>query len=456
MNKIEAGKVELQEEGFCLAELIDGMLTMTRPQLQAHGHSFRVSILHVEHEQVMGDRRRLEQVFVNIMSNAIKYTPEGGKLSLSVREDPTGKPDFGHYQFIFEDNGYGMTEEFQKHLFEPFTRAVDPRTAAIQGTGLGMPIARNLVRMMGGDITVASVFGEGSKFTVSVYLKLQNVEDTSREGFAGLHVLVADGDPAASEKACELLREMGMRCQWVPSGKAAVELVKAEQARGQGFFAVMVDQKLPDQEGVETVRQLRALADRGSPNIIFSAYDGSEMESASKEAGADAFLTKPLFRTKLDTLFRSLVHERPEEADGEEDPMGKLERLALAGRRILLAEDNEINAEIASAFLESTGLQVDWAKDGAEAVKMLSASPDGYYALIFMDLQMPNMDGYAATGAIRAMDRPYALAIPIVAMTANAFPEDVLNCKKAGMNEHITKPIDIAVLARVLETYVAP
>ncbi|MBR0410756.1 MAG: response regulator [Eubacterium sp.] len=455
MNKIESGKVELQEEEFCLAELIDKMLTMTRPQLQAKGHSFRIHIEGVEHEYVIGDSRRIEQVFINIMSNAIKYTPDGGKISLSVRETPTRTQGFGHYQFVFEDNGYGMTEEFQKRLFEPFSRANDRQTAGIQGTGLGMAITRNIVRMMGGDVTVESVYGEGSKFTVNIYLKLQNTADIDYSRFVDLRVLIADDDPVCCESTCEIIGEMGMNSEWVLSGKAAVDRVKARLEQGRDFFTIIIDWKLPDQGGVETTRQIRKLVGEDVPIIIFSAYDWTDIEQEAREAGATAFISKPLFRTKLAALFESLINNHPEDVDLDAS-LKNLEELELEGCRVLLTEDQEINAEIAMDFLEMTGLDVDWARDGEEAVEKLAASPDGYYSMIFMDLQMPNMNGYEATQAIRAMDRSYAKEIPIVAMTANAFTDDMLKCKKAGMNEHITKPIDVDILARVLETYVHP
>ena len=452
MNKIESGKIELMEEEFNLAELIDTMLTMTRPQMQAHGHSFRVNIVNVEHEQVIGDSRRLQQVFVNIMSNAIKYTPDGGKISLSIMETPTNVHGFGHFQFVFEDNGYGMTEEFQKHLFEPFTRANDKQTAGIQGTGLGMTITRNIARMMGGDVTVESVYGEGSRFTVSVYLKLQSRQFINYDSFVDLRVLVADDDPVCCETTCEILTDMGMHSEWVLSGRAAVDRVKTRLDQGRGFFAVIIDWLLPDQDGVETTRQVRRLVGEDVP-IIFSAYDWSDIEDEAREAGASAFVSKPLFRTKLAALFDSLVNKSAgqDEADA---PLRELEDLDLSGRRVLLAEDQEINAEIATDFLTMTGLEVDWAKDGEQEVEMLAASPDGYYSLILSDIQMPNMNGHEAARRIRAMDRAYAKQIPIVAMSANAFADDIQNSKNAGMNDHITKPIDIDALARVLQTYI--
>ena len=452
MNKIESGKLELVEEEFSLAELIDTMLAMTRPQMQAHGHSFKVNIVNVDHEYVIGDSRRLQQVFVNIMSNAIKYTPDGGKISLSVKETPTKAHDFCHYQFIFEDNGYGMTEEFQKHLFEPFARANDKQTAGIQGTGLGMTITRNIVRMMGGDISVESVYGEGSKFTVNVYLKLQNKDKISYESFVDLRVLVADDDPVCCESTCEILNDMGMYSEWVLSGKAAVDRVKARIEQGRDFFAIIIDWRLPDQDGVETTRQIRSIVGDGVPIIILSAYDWTEIEDAARNAGATSFIGKPLFRTKLAALFNTLVNKSA--GNDIDAPLAQLEDMDLSGHRVLLAEDQEINAEIAIDFLEMTGLEVDWAKDGEQEVEMLAASPDGYYSMIFSDIQMPHMNGYEAVKAIRAMDRQYAKEIPIVAMSANAFTEDILNSKKVGMNDHITKPIDIDALAKVLATYI--
>ncbi len=453
MNKIESGKVELLEDEFNLAELIDRMLTMTRPQIQEHQHDFRVNVLNVEHEEVIGDARRIQEVFVNIMSNAIKYTPDGGKISLSVIENSTGRPDFASYQFVFEDNGYGMTEDFQKHLFEPFARANDKQTASIQGTGLGMAIARNIVRMMGGDISVDSTYGEGSRFTVSIYLKLQNTEHIDYDSFVGLRVLVADNDPLCCESTCEILDDMGVNSEWTLSGSAAVERVRTRHEQGQDFFAIILDWKLPGQDGVETTRKIRQLVGDDVHIIIFTAYDWSEIEHEARDAGVNYFVSKPLFRTKLAGLFDMLLHHQPAEDDSDA-PLHELEDMQLDGCHILLAEDQEINAEIATDFLEMTGAEVDWAQDGEQAVQMLADSPDDYYQIIFMDIQMPNMNGHDATKAIRAMDRDYARKIPIVAMTANAFADDVMNSRKVGMNEHIAKPIDVDVLAKVLGTYV--
>ena len=452
MNKIESGKAELQEEEFCLADLIESMLAMTRPQLQAHEHIFRMQIVDVQHEMVIGDSRRIEQILVNIMSNAIKYTPNGGRIALTVKEGPTRTQGFRHYQFVFEDNGYGMTEEFQKHLFEPFSRANDMQTAGIQGTGLGMAITQNIVRMMGGNISVESTYGEGSKFTVDLFLKVQDTDGINYDRFVDLRVLVVDDDPICCESTCEILNDMGMNSEWALSGKAAVERVKNRQEQGRDFCAAIIDWKLQDQGGVETTRQIRSVVGESLPIFIFSAYDWTEIEQEARDAGANYFISKPLFRSKVANMFNAVFNKQAGSEDVEAS-LRHLEEMDFSGRHILLAEDQELNAEIAMDFLEMTGVEVDWARDGAEAVEKLAASPDGYYSMIFMDVQMPRMNGYEASTAIRALDRSDAKKIPIVAMTANAFAEDAMNCKKAGMNDHMAKPIDVDILIRMLHTF---
>lgn len=318
MNKIESGKVELNEENFNLSELVDTLLAMTKAQLESHRHTLKLDVADVIHENVIGDSHRIQQVFVNLMSNAIKYTPDGGTISLTVAERPTNAHGVACYEFVFEDNGIGMTEDFQKHLFEPFTRANDKKTAAIQGTGLGMTISQSLVRMMGGDIQVKSKPGEGSRFTVTVYLKFVDVQNAEAH---------------------------------------------------------------------------------------------------------------------------------------KEDPLKNLEDLKFEGKRILLVEDHPVNAEIAKNVLQMTGLEIEWVMDGAAAVERMADSSEGEFDLVFMDIQMPNMDGYQATAAIRAMTT-YARRIPIVAMTANAFADDIRKAKEVGMNDHISKPIDFKELAKILQKWI--
>ena len=451
MSKIESGKVDLVEEEFNLSELVDNLLTITNPQIEKHHHSLSVNISGVTHEAVIGDSLHIQKVFTNLMGNAVKYTPDGGKIKLTITEKPCNQAKVGCFEFVFEDNGIGMSKEFQEKIFDPFARASDERVHRIQGTGLGMPISRNIVRMMGGDIKVESEPGKGSRFTVFVYLKLQDLEQKPCEQFIDLDVLVADDDEMSLESCCGILNDLGMRAQSVSSGEEAVERVIQQHARNQDFFACIIDWKMPEMDGIATTRAIRKAVGRDVPIIIISAYDWSDIEQEARAAGANAFISKPLFRSRLAKTFSSLLGQ--EEQKEPIPPVALLEDLNLTGRKVLLVEDNELNAEIATEVLQMTGLAVELARDGMEAVDMMAEVRDGYFDLIFMDIQMPKMNGYDATRAIRAMDRHYCKQVPIIAMTANAFAEDVQAAKTVGMNEHIAKPLDMTVLTNTLKKW---
>ncbi|MGN0689377.1 MAG: hybrid sensor histidine kinase/response regulator, partial [Oscillospiraceae bacterium] len=451
MSKIEAGKVDLNEEEFNLSDLVDNLLSMTGPQIEKHHHNLSVNISGVTHEEVVGDSLRIQKVFTNLMSNAVKYTPDGGKIQLSISEKPSNQSKVGCYEFIFEDNGIGMTEEFMSQIFEPFARATDGRVYKIQGTGLGMPISRNIVRMMGGDIKVESKLNVGSKFTVTIYLKLQDSAEIQHEKFVDLDVLVADDDDLSLESCCGMLTDFGMKVDGVSNGEDAVKSVIEHHEQNRDYFACIIDWKMPEMDGIETTRAIRKAVGKDVPIIIISAYDWSDIEQEARAAGANAFISKPLFRSRLAKTFNSLVGE--EEVSDRESPLCSLENMDLSGFRILLVEDNLLNAEIAEEILKMTGLTVEHAYDGTEAVDMIAACDDGFYDMIFMDIQMPKMNGYDATRAIRAMDRNYCKRIPILAMTANAFAEDVQSAKTVGMNEHIAKPLDLKALAKVLKKW---
>ena len=452
MSKIESGKVQLIEEEFNLSDLIDNLITMTSPQIEEHHHELSVNISGVTHEAVIGDSLRIQKIFTNLMGNAVKFTPDGGRIQISISEKPSGQAKVGCYEFIFEDNGIGMSEEFIEQIFQPFVRADDGRVNRIQGTGLGMPISRNIVRMMGGDIKVESKLGEGSRFTVTMYLKLQDAAEIQYDKLVDLDVLVADDDAISLESCCGMLNDFGMKAMGVSTGAEAVEQVVLHHEQGQDYFACIIDWKMPDMDGVATTRAIRKAVGNDVPIIIISAYDWSDIELEARAAGANAFISKPLFRSRLAKTFSSLVNE--EEQREPDTPFMELENLNLTGHRALLVEDNELNAEIAMEILGMTGLTMDHAADGTEAVDMISECEDGYYDIIFMDIQMPKMNGYDATRAIRAMKRNYCKQIPIVAMTANAFAEDVLAAKTVGMNEHIAKPFDMKTIARTLNKWV--
>ena len=453
MSKIESGKVDLIEEEFNLSDLVDNLLTMTSAQIEEHNHDLSVNISGVTHEAVIGDSLRIQKVFTNLMGNAVKFTPDGGKIRLSISEKPCNQAKVGCYEFIFEDNGIGMSEKFMNQVFEPFSRASEGQVNKIQGTGLGMTISRNIVRMMGGDIKVESQLGVGSKFTVTMYLKLQESVEVNYDKFIDLDVLVADDDPLSLESCCGMLNDFGMKAEGVATGTEAIEYVVRHHEEKRDYFACIIDWKMPDMDGIETTKAIRRSVGNEVPIIIISAYDWSDIEQEARAAGANAFISKPLFRSRLAKTFNTLVGIEEEKEKMQETPLVELGNMDLTGYRALLVEDNELNAEIASEILEMTGMLVERAADGTEAVDMISGCEDGYYDIIFMDIQMPKMNGYDATRAIRAMNRNYCRKIPIIAMTANAFAEDVQAAKTVGMNEHIAKPLDMKKLARSLERW---
>ena len=452
MSKIESGKVSLAEEEFNLSSLVDNLINMVRPQIEEHEHELVVNIQHVEHELVIGDSLHIQQAFVNLMGNAIKYTPNGGTINLSIREIPCNQDKVGCYEFVFKDNGIGMSEDYLTHIFEPFTRAEDGRISKVQGTGLGMPITKNIVNMMGGDIKVESKLNEGSTFTVTIFLRLQDTSERDLTRFANLSVLVAD-DEMSVESAVDVLEDLGMEAEGVLSGEEAVERVTVRHEESRDYHAVILDWKMPGMDGVETARAIRAKVGNEIPIIILSAYDWTDIEGEARAAGVNAFVSKPLFKSRLERVFDEIEgYVDSEDAGGS--PLEDLETMDLSGYRCLLVEDNELNAEIAAEILEETGIAVEQAWDGAEAVEAVTKAEDGYFNIVLMDIQMPRMNGYDAARAIRATERKYCKTVPIVAMTANAFAEDVQAARTAGMNGHIAKPIDLKALAKILDKWV--
>ena len=452
MSKIESGKVSLIEEEFNLSDLVDNLITMVRPQIAEHQHELSVNIQKVEHELVIGDSLHIQQAFVNLMGNAVKYTPDCGKIHLNIREIPCNQEKVGCYEFVFQDNGIGMSEEYLTHIFEPFTRAEDGRVSRVQGTGLGMPITKNIVNMMGGDIKVESKLNEGSTFTVTIFLKLQDSDAEDHAAFADLSVLVADDDKMSMESAVDILEDLGMQAEGVLSGEAALEHIAFRHEEMQDYNAVILDWKMPGMDGVETARAIRESVGEDIPIIILSAYDWTDIEAEARAAGVNAFISKPLFKSRLERVFNELIGEK-HETETNESPLHEFDDMDLSAYRCLLVEDNELNAEIAQEILEETGMKVEHVWDGAEAVEAVTTAEDGKYDIVLMDIQMPKMNGYDATRAIRTSERKYCKTVPIIAMTANAFAEDVQAARTAGMNEHIAKPIDLKVLAKIMNKW---
>ncbi len=449
MSKIESGKIDLAEEEFNLSDLIQNLLTMIRPAVQDKRHELDVQISGIEHEDVVGDVMRLQQVFMNIMGNAVKYTPPGGRINLKISERTSRTYGYGCYEFVFRDNGIGMSEEFQKKIFEPFSRAEDSRVSKVEGTGLGMTIAQNIVHMMNGTINVESKVGEGSQFTVTVFLKQRNAHMEGMERFVGLPVLVVDDDEGACESACLILDDLGMESQWVTEGREAVKMVRKAHEAGKDFYAVILDWKMPDMDGIQTTRAIREEVGPGIPVIILSSYDWIAVEAEARQAGVDGFISKPLFKSKLSYLLKKISSEEKKPEELHE----KLQDKGFDGKRVLLVEDNELNCEIAQELIGYMRVKVESASNGRQALEKFMRMEEGYYDMIFMDIQMPVMNGYEAARAIRDLGRKDAKRIPIVAMTANAFAEDIMASKKAGMDDHISKPLNMEQLAKCMNKY---
>lgn len=451
MSKIESGKLSLSEEEFVLSETIDGLITMITPQLQEKNQHLNVNASQFTHEKVIGDSMRLQQVFLNIMSNAVKFTPEGGTISFAIKEYPSRIPGCGRYEFTFTDTGIGMSPEFMEHIFEPFTRAENARQNRIDGTGLGMSIAYNIIRMMNGDINVESQLGQGTTFTVTAHLKLHAESEEDMEGLSELSVLVVDDEMSACESACAILNSIGMTSEWVLNGDDAVNRLMRAHEEEKDFSAVILDWKMPGKDGVDTAKEIRAKLGDDIPIIILSAYDWSSIEKEARDAGVNAFIAKPLFRSRLIYVLKDIFLH----SDERKNTADEIETNTYSQKRVLLVEDNELNMEIACELLSMSGIETEEAFNGKEAVDMVTSKPAGYYDLILMDIQMPVMNGYEATRAIRASEREDLKTIPIIAMSANAFADDIQNSQQAGMNGHIAKPIDIQKLNDTLAQYLS-
>lgn len=447
MSQIESGKIELSNEPFNLAELLQNVLNINYPGIQQKNHTICVHIHLMEHEQVIGDPTRLKRIATNLISNAIKYTPSGGIITLTLLEKAPMVQGYGCYELTVQDNGIGMSPQFQEKLFEPFEREEDVRISRIQGTGLGMSIVKSIVDLMMGNIQLESEKGKGSTFRVTLNLRLDEQESAQNNQLDGLPVLVVDDDIITCKTVTEILCDIGMKGEWASSGAEALKMVAERIQKGACYLAVLLDWKMPEMDGVETARRIRTEVDPQVPIIILTAYEWSEIETEAREAGIDAFLSKPIYKAKLLQKMTEITNGHLENSDM---PQTFSVRDIPSGKRVLLAEDNDLNKEIAVELLQMMGIEADCADNGAEAVERFSNSTPGTYDLILMDIQMPKMNGYEATRMIRSLTRPDGQTIPIIAMTADAFKKDVQAAREAGMNEHLTKPISVDLLAQML------
>jgi len=450
MSKIESGQTVLAEESFVLSELTDNLMSIMNGRIEEKNLEINVYTSNITHEYVVGDRQRLEQILINIVGNAVKFTPENGHINILFSEKDVSVPGYGCYEIICEDTGIGMSQETLNHIFEPFYRAKDSTGNKIEGTGLGMPIVKNIVGMMRGEIAVESSLGKGSKFTVVVYLKLDNSKVKNEfERLEGLSVLVVDESKEECKTAVEILGALKMDVACVNDGQSALDILKRMNDKNKKVHAVIVGLKMQGMNGIETAKEIRALMGDNTPPIIMCAYDKAESEEMSKGIQVDGFLSKPLYKTKLINVFNEVLF-------GEKEQTNELKvESDFAGYRVLLVEDNQLNEEIAKTMIEMTGAEVEVARDGIEAVERLYQQKDEKIDLVFMDIQMPRMNGYEAVANIRNSGIEYLKRVPIIAMTADAFIEDERKARRAGMNGYIAKPIDLNKIIECLNTWLS-
>ncbi len=449
MSKIESGKMTLNIEPASLREVMDSIVNIIQPQVKAKNQCFTVSAYEILSEDVYCDSIRLNQVLINLLGNAVKFTPENGSVQVSVyQEELPNDTARVRTHFLVSDTGIGMSKEYQQQIFESFSREDNTRVQKTEGSGLGMAITKYIVDAMDGVISVHSEQGKGSTFHVVLDLQ-KGAEREPDMDLPSWNMLIADDDEQTCISAVRSLQSLGICSEWCPSAKCALELIAERHHQNDGYDIVLLNWKLPDMNGIEAAHAIRSTFGEDSPALLLSACDWSEIQEEAKEAGISGFVSKPLFKSALfDTLKMLAGAPGKRAANTEGRTLSEL-----SGKRILLAEDNELNWEVARELLSVLKLELDWVENGEKCVAKFTESPVGYYDAILMDVRMPVMDGYEATMAIRALERKDA-DIPIIAMTADAFSEDIQKCLECGMNDHLAKPIDIQVVAHKITKYV--
>ena len=444
MSKIESGKTSLNLSEENLSEIIEEIDTIVRPQMKAREHTFEIIVKGIQHEDVVVDKLRLNQILLNLLSNTMKYTPDGGYVILTLEELKQHSRQYAHYRISVADNGVGMSPEYVEKVFDVFSRESDSTTSRIQGTGLGMAITKKLVDLMGGNITVQSELNKGTTFTVELELHIceRDIDEQFWKKNGIFRTLVVDDEEDICKNIQSVMDKTGVEVEYALDGNTAIMMIRQSEIEKRLYNVVLLDWKMPGMSGLETARRIRKEIPKEVPILILTSYDWTEIEDEAREAGIDAFLPKPFFLTsfryKLDRIINEEHQHQKDWERNQESPF--------KGMHILLVEDNDLNSEIATELLAMCGATVRVCKNGKLAVETFEKSVPGEYQIILMDIQMPVMNGYEAARAIRQSSHSMAESIPIVAMTANAYAEDIRHSLDAGMDAHVSKPIDMEVL----------
>ena len=441
ISKVESGKLKLSPLTFSIVETVENLVNISQPMIKEKKIEFSFHVNQMEKEYLYADQLRLNQIYINLLSNAIKYTEPGGSVSVDMREEESTEAGCIRLTYTVADTGMGMSPEFMATMYQPFSRQTDSRVNSIQGTGLGLAITKQMVDLMGGTIDCQSELGKGTTFTVVLDIP---TADRQREDMQldPIDVLIVDDDEVMLETAVDSLESLGATTEQAHSGLEALGMIEHRHLSGRDYGVIIVDWKMPEIDGITTIKRIRSEIDTKTPVLLISAYDWSDIEDKAKEAGANGFVSKPLFRSTLYDKINDLIGKQSTSIEPEEDYSD------LQGMHILVAEDNEINWEIISTLLTMYGISTDHAENGRICVDMMKEAAEGSYELIFMDVQMPEMNGLDATRAIRKLENSWASSIPIIAMTADAFSENVTECMNAGMDGHIPKPIDIKLVIK--------
>jgi len=444
ISKVESGKLNVSPQTFSIVETVENLMNLSQPMIKEKNIDFSFHISRMDKEYLYADQLRLNQIYINILSNAIKYTEANGSVTVDMKEEESEKEGYVKLTYRVADTGIGMSKEYMATMYQPFSRQTDSRVNKIQGTGLGLAITKQMVDLMEGTIECESEPGRGTTFTVTLDLPVSDHQRLDMK-FDKMDVLIVDDDEVLLETAVDTLESLGLVTEQASNGLEALGMIKHREQTGKNYDIVIIDLKMPDVDGIETIRRIRSEVKSKVPILLISAYSWSDVEQEAKEAGVNGFLSKPLFRSTLYDRISEILGTETKSSEPENDYSD------LEGMNILVAEDNDINWEIISTLLSMYGITTERAENGRVCLEKVKSATQGQYSLIFMDIQMPEMNGLDATKAIRALDDPWASSIPIVAMTADAFSENVTECLKAGMNGHLAKPIDIKLVIKVIQ-----